>query len=101
MTTKAYEELDRFEQGMVEHLVDRFRYGHDDALRLLDEYAPVLEQLEKHYNCEDYAERLHEARANGLTPERWMERIRALERPAARSAAAAKKASGKARGLLQ
>jgi hypothetical protein len=82
MTTKAYEELDRFEQGMVEHLVDSMRYRQDDALHLYNEYAPVLELLQKHYNCEDYAVWMHQAKKNGLTPERWIERIRELERPA-------------------
>lgn len=82
MTTKAYEELDRFEQGMAEHLVKSLRYRQEDAIRMIDEYSPALSLLEKHYNCEDYAERLHEAHANGLTPELWVARIRELERPA-------------------
>ncbi|WP_309120262.1 hypothetical protein [Paenibacillus sp.] len=99
MTISTYEELDRFGQGMAEHLVGRLRYGPDDAVRLLREYAPVLELLGKHYNCEDYAERIHEAHANGLTPERWIERIRELERPAVRST---KKTTKKeTRGFLQ
>ena len=82
MTIKAYEELDRFEQGMVEHLVDKKKYRHEDAVRLCADYAPVLELLQKHYNCEDYADWVHDAQANGLTPERWIERIRELDRPA-------------------
>lgn len=82
MTTKVYEELDRFAQGMADHLVANLRYRHEDAIRLIDEYSPVLELLQKHYNCEDYAERLHEARTNGLTPERWIARIREIDRPA-------------------
>jgi len=93
MTTRTYEELDRFGQGIADHLIGRLRYGYDDAVRLLLDYAPVLELLQKHYNCEDYAEWIHQARANGLTPERWMEQIRELERPAARTI--------KKRGLLQ
>ena len=97
MTIKAYEELDRFEQGIVEHLVDKKRYNHEDAVRLCAEYAPVLEQLQKHYNFEDYAEWIHEARANGLTPARWSDRIAELDRPAQ----SAKKSVRKSKTVLQ
>ena len=97
MTTKTYEEHNLFEQGMVEHLVDSLQYRRDDALRLVDEYAPVLERLKKHYNCEDYAKLVHEASENGLTPQRWIERINKLEQPAA----AAKKSHGNNRTALQ
>ncbi|MCI3923779.1 hypothetical protein MO973_26475 [Paenibacillus sp. TRM 82003] len=82
MTNKLYEELDRFEQGMVDHLVGRFRYAHDDAVRLYNDYAPVLEHLQKHYSCEDYAVWIHQAKVNGLLPEQWIDRIRSLDHPA-------------------
>jgi len=74
----TYDKLDSFEKGVTDHLMSGLHYTAEDALLLTNEYLPVLRTVSRHYNCEDYAEKLHGAKTNGLSPTEWLARIRTL-----------------------
>ncbi|WP_199620281.1 hypothetical protein [Paenibacillus alkalitolerans] len=78
--------LDRYERGIVTHLSKRYGYTLSDARELVIAYLPVIEKLGRYDNSGDHADRLHQARRNGLTPELWLHRINMIDAGASRDA---------------
>lgn len=76
--------LSLYERGIVEALVGSCGFTADAARRLVIQYIVVIRKLGGYDSCFDHAERLAEAQQLGIAPEEWLERIRTIDRDAAR-----------------
>lgn len=75
---KAYEQLDYYEQGIVNDLMSAYGHSAENALRIVNEYLPVLHALDRYDNTETYAERFHSAFQRNVSGKSWLARIRKL-----------------------
>lgn len=82
MNTKV--RLNLYERGIVDSLVTDFGYGAAEARKLVVRYISVIRKLGGYDSCFDHAERLVEAERSGYTPEAWMDRLRLIDKDAAR-----------------
>ena len=71
--------LSRYEGGIAEELTNKFGYSAEDARELVVQYIDVVRKLGGYDSCLDHAERLHLAKTEGYSPEKWLEKIRTLE----------------------
>ncbi|HEX7056851.1 MAG TPA: hypothetical protein VF260_06605 [Bacilli bacterium] len=85
MTVQARAKLDRYERGICEHLVNQCGYDRRAARLLVLAFLPVLKLQDRYDSCRMWAERLDEAKRNGLTPEEWLKRIRKIRGGAERA----------------
>jgi hypothetical protein len=79
MTSKARIRLDRYERGILYHLVQHFGYHPSQAREVVIAYLTVINRLGRFDNCEDFAERLHLAVRSGFAPDTWLARISLIE----------------------
>lgn len=76
--------LSLYERGIVEALVGSFGYSAEAARQLVIQYIAVIRKLGGYDNGLDHAERLVQAQQMSIAPEEWLERIRIIDRDAAR-----------------
>ncbi|OPA75634.1 hypothetical protein BVG16_20055 [Paenibacillus selenitireducens] len=81
---KTQVRLNTYERGIVHSLVTSFGYEAGPARELVVQYIAVIRKLGGYDTCYDHAERLVQARQLQVTPEAWLERIRNLDREAAK-----------------
>ncbi|CAM4060615.1 hypothetical protein L1N85_09950 [Paenibacillus alkaliterrae] len=80
MRARTQVRLSLYERGIVEALVEQYRYTAADARKLVVDYIAVLRKLGGYEQCTHYAQLLDRARRMNHSAEQWLERIQEIEK---------------------